>query len=684
VGGGLALALAGSVLGAAPSQAAAQGVAGAAPSIFLALPPGAPTGIRAEITPHGALVSWTPPANNGGSPIVSYRVAAQPGEAVKNDIPASSTSAIVSGLANGVPYTFTVRADNIDGKGTVSAPSNTIMFGSTLSTVPGAPTNVVAAADVAAPGSATVSWTPPSSDGGAFITKYKVTAQPSGLEVEAGRDMTTATVTNLGGGISHTFVVKAINDVGASLASAPSNAVVLGGGPAAVPPDAPTNVAAVAGDRSATVTWTPPASDGGSPITSYRITGRGTDQEVTTGGSATSAVFTGLTNGVEHKFKVFARNGAGESVASLLSNPVIPGVDSGTATVPDVPTNVTATSASGAVIVSWTAPADGGSPITKYWISAQPGTSARQVDAPATSAVFTDLKRGTSYTFKVSAVNAVGRSLDSAASNTAQVVGGVGDFSGDGKADIIARKPNGDLILYTGNGTGGFTSPAAWKIGLGWQMFDRILSPGDFTGDGKSDIIARKPNGDLMLYAGNGGAGFSGSPKRIGAGWQVFDRLLSTGDWNGDGKSDIIARKPNGDLIFYAGNGLGGFAAAGKRIGAGWQVFDRLFSTGDFSGDGRTDILARKPNGDLILYTGNGLGGFSAAGKRIGLGWHTLDRMLSSGDYNGDGKSDIIARTPSGYLRLYTGNGAGSFTAPAYTTIGAGWQVFDILFGPGV
>jgi hypothetical protein len=85
-----------------------------------------------------------------------------------------------------------------------------------------------------------------------------------------------------------------------------------------------------------------------------------------------------------------------------------------------------------------------------------------------------------------------------------------------------------------------------------------------------------------------------------------------------------------------------------------------------------------------MFYAGNGVGGCAANAKRIGLGWTTLDRMLSSGDYDGDGRSDILARTPTGYLRLYRGNGDSGFTAPAFTTIGAAWQGYDILFGPGV
>jgi hypothetical protein len=147
-----------------------------------------------------------------------------------------------------------------------------------------------------------------------------------------------------------------------------------------------------------------------------------------------------------------------------------------------------------------------------------------------------------------------------------------------------------------------------------------IFSPLDFTGDGRSDVMRVTPTGDLFLYRGNGLGGFAGSGTKVGAGWGVFVKVLSPGDFTGDGKADILAAKANGDLFLYRGNGLGGFAGSGTKVGAGWGVFATVFSARDFTGDSRSDILAAKSNGDLFLYRGNGLGGF-ASGTRIGTGW---------------------------------------------------------------
>jgi Zn-dependent metalloprotease len=194
------------------------------------------------------------------------------------------------------------------------------------------------------------------------------------------------------------------------------------------------------------------------------------------------------------------------------------------------------------------------------------------------------------------------------------------DFSGDGKTDLVAVKTNGELYLYRGNGLGGFTGAGA-KIGGGWSQFSKVFSPGDFTGDGKADLVAAKPSGELYLYRGNGLGGFTGAGARIGVGWGVFSKVFSPGDFTGDGKADLVAVKPSGELYLYRGNGLGGFTGAGARIGVGWGVFSKVFSPGDFTGDGKADLVAVKPRGELYLYRGNGVGGFAGAGAKIGGGW---------------------------------------------------------------
>lgn len=99
--------------------------------------------------------------------------------------------------------------------------------------------------------------------------------------------------------------------------------------------------------------------------------------------------------------------------------------------------------------------------------------------------------------------------------------------------------------------------------------------------------------------------------------------IRSAADFTGDGKADVHTVRTNGDLYLYRGNGIGGFTS-GAKIGSGWGGFAKVFSPRDFNGDGKNDLLAMKPNGELYLYKGNGLGGFTGPGTKIGVGWTGL------------------------------------------------------------
>ncbi|KUM32604.1 hypothetical protein AR539_11190 [Arthrobacter sp. EPSL27] len=239
------------------------------------------------------------------------------------------------------------------------------------------------------------------------------------------------------------------------------------------------------------------------------------------------------------------------------------------------------------------------------------------------------------------------------------------DLNGDRIADLLARKPDGSLWFYAGNGSGAYGS--ARKIGeYGWEVFNSLVGVRDFTSDGKNDLLARKPDGTLWLYPGTGrvdagNSGFS-SPKRIGDyGWEAFTTLVGTGDFNGDGKNDLVARKADGSLWLYRGTGTisgsnVGYNGAVKIGDYGWEVFDQLFGTGDFNADGKNDLLGRMADGTLWMYPGNGTGKL-AAPRRIGTGWHVFDTILGAGKLNSDGFPDLVAREPSGSLWAYSGTG---------------------------
>ncbi len=204
------------------------------------------------------------------------------------------------------------------------------------------------------------------------------------------------------------YMLFLIGNKGVPSVSAPLN---LSAAPEA--PAAPTGVTATAAQGSATVTWTAP-SPGSSPITSYTITpyiGSTAQPTSTITGAppATSATITGLTNGTTYTFKVSATNAVGTGPASEASNAVTP---SGP-TAPGAPTALAATPGNASATVTWSAPAANGSPITSYTITPYIGSTAQPTSTitgapPVTSATITGLTNGTTYTFKVSATNAIG------------------------------------------------------------------------------------------------------------------------------------------------------------------------------------------------------------------------------------------------------------------------------------
>ena len=235
------------------------------------------------------------------------------------------------------------------------------------------------------------------------------------------RTATSRVVTGLVAGRSYTFQVRANNLFGPGALSAASNAVT----PQALP-GAPTAVTAVRGNGSVSLDWTPPAGDGGSPITGWIVqvrSGGVTVRTDTVSGSTPSTVVTGLTNGTAYNFRVQAVTAIGVGAASANSNTVTP------ATVPGAPTIGTAISgaAGGAVNAQavWTAPAsNGGSIITNYRVLAY------RVAADGSTSFFSQTTfNGTvtprtialtagNYQFEVVAINALGDSPASAKSNT--------------------------------------------------------------------------------------------------------------------------------------------------------------------------------------------------------------------------------------------------------------------------
>jgi hypothetical protein len=185
--------------------------------------PGAPTGVAASPGNASAIITWSAPADTGGSAVLSYTVTTSGPGAVPSPVTVggSTTAVAVNGLTNGVAYTFTVTATNVAGDGPASTPSAAVVPG----TVPGAPTGVSASPG---DGSVTVTWLAPAGQGGSALISFTVTTSGPGVvpSVTVAAPASTATVGGLTNGVAYTFKVKATNSAGSGPASASVGPVI--------------------------------------------------------------------------------------------------------------------------------------------------------------------------------------------------------------------------------------------------------------------------------------------------------------------------------------------------------------------------------------------------------------------------------------------------------------------------
>ena len=389
---------------------------------------GLPSNVTAIAGNTEAKVTFSPPASNGGRAITGYTVTSNPPGGTDSNAGSTELSHTVTGLTNGTAYTFSVQAANVAGTGPASASSNNV----TPLTAPGAPMNVTAAAGNVL---ADVTFSPPASNGGRAITGYTVTSNPpGGTDSNAGSTKLSHTVTGLTNGTAYTFSVQAANVAGTGPVSASSNSVT----PLTVP-GAPMNVAATAGNVLANVTFSPPASNGGSAITGYTVTSNppgGTDSNA--GSTELSHTIAGLTNGTAYTFSVEAANVAGTGPASAASQKVMP------FTVPRAPTSVTAISGIALAKVTFSPPAsDGGSAITGYTVTSNP-PGGTDINAGSTelSHTISGLATGRDYTFTVQAANIAGTGPASATSDEVRLQAVPG-----APTNVIAKLDEGSVVV---------------------------------------------------------------------------------------------------------------------------------------------------------------------------------------------------------------------------------------------
>jgi hypothetical protein len=236
------------------------------------------------------------------------------------------------------------------------------------------------------------------------------------------------------------------------------------------------------------------------------------------------------------------------------------------------------------------------------------------------------------------------------------------DFNGDGVSDILWQRNDGDV--YTWEMQGGQI-----KFGVEIPGTDpnwSIRDTGDFDGDGVSDILLQRSDGDVYIWEMQNG--------RIKAGIEIPGtdsnwHIQGTGDFNGDGTSDILWQRSDGDVYIWGMQN--GHIKTGIEIpgtDSSWHVQ----GTGDFNGDGTSDILWRRGDGDVFIWGMQN--GRIQSGTELGVtptNWH----IQGTGDFDGDGKSDILWRSDSGDTQAWLMNGGQIKSKVDLTAAATSWHV---------
>ncbi len=373
--------------------------------------PGTPT--LNSVSSHTVVLGFSASASNG-SPVDQYQISDSGGKTY----PCAAAPCTVSGLTNGHPYTFTVRAHNAVGWGPPSDPSTQ----ATPNQVPDPVSGLTAK-----PGDTSVSlqWSPAHVDGTA-VTSYEVQISPdpgSGpIQKTSGTSLTWSGLQN---GTQYSFQVRADNAAGAGQFGAAAQAVPFGKPKTMAAPTAAAAQSADLHEQAVTVSWAP-ADGNGRDITGYTLTvyrngsASGTSSA---GATATSATFTIANDGSKYQYSIVATNAAQlTSDPSPQSTPPITA-----AAAPDPITSVSASDhdSSGGydtkIHVSFTLPQSNGSPLTSvnYSLSGGPSGSWSNPGSPGTNVteVISGLTNGKQYTVTVTACNAKGCGAPSPASN---------------------------------------------------------------------------------------------------------------------------------------------------------------------------------------------------------------------------------------------------------------------------
>ena len=177
---------------------------------------------------------------------------------------------------------------------------------------------------------------------------------------------------------------------------------------------------------------------------------------------------------------------------------------------------------------------------------------------------------------------------------------------------------------------------------------------GDFDGDGKDDVLLRHQDGRWHYYRMDGRRVLSGSGE-ASLTTDLAYQVAGVGDFNGDGRADVLLRNDEGRWYFYPMNGRTILSGRGTAALTSDLTY-RVAGIGDFDGDGKDDLLLRNEDGRWHYYRMDGRRPLAGSGG-ASLTKDIAYQVAGVGDFNGDGRADVLLRNDEGRWYFYPMNG---------------------------
>ncbi|MEV5878441.1 trypsin-like serine protease [Streptomyces sp. NPDC052101] len=239
-----------------------------------------------------------------------------------------------------------------------------------------------------------------------------------------------------------------------------------------------------------------------------------------------------------------------------------------------------------------------------------------------------------------------------------------GDFRQTGHSDLIVVWTDGEVTLYPGNGHGGYGAERQLVAANNTWKSAATITAGDFTGSGQFDLLVRWSDGEVTLYGDVGSKGLNRAGTQMikpNATWKNATQIVAGRFASSQYVTDLIVRWSDGELTLYTNVGAGTFGQEHKLKdpNSTWKSAT-LLTSGEYSGNQKWDLMVRWTDGELDNYAGTGTSGLGTQQRLQNPNqlW-THDAAMTTGEFTGNGRTDdLVIRWSDGETTMYTDTAA--------------------------